>query len=204
VIGAFFAVRCGDARDLYFSQKSRFRAAPRACCPNRSRMCRRYSDSKTEYREYRDKRPFVHAIVQFRDWYPRAEWIKGAHGWSRVRRRSPSTMRGTPRRPARQSACSDHPNKNRHTFRIIMSTMKAIRFHGNQDLRLDEVPVAPVGADQVKIAPEWCGLCGSGWNESPTIAECYNRSTRVPRGSALFPSWTTSNHKGRSPADLWP
>ena len=43
-----------------------------------------------------------------------------------------------------------------------MSTMKAIRFHGNQDLRLDQVPVAQVGADQVKIAPEWCGLCGSG------------------------------------------
>jgi threonine dehydrogenase-like Zn-dependent dehydrogenase len=46
-----------------------------------------------------------------------------------------------------------------------MSTMKAIRFHGNQDLRLDQVPVAEVGADQVKIAPEWCGLCGSGKRE---------------------------------------
>jgi threonine dehydrogenase-like Zn-dependent dehydrogenase len=40
--------------------------------------------------------------------------------------------------------------------------MKAIRFHGNQDIRYEEVPVAKVGADQVKIAPEWCGLCGSG------------------------------------------
>ena len=43
-----------------------------------------------------------------------------------------------------------------------MSTMRAVRFHGNQDLRVDEVPIAPVGPDQVKIAPEWCGLCGSG------------------------------------------
>jgi threonine dehydrogenase-like Zn-dependent dehydrogenase len=43
-----------------------------------------------------------------------------------------------------------------------MSTMKAIRFHGNQDLRYDEIPVAKVGPNQVKIAPEWCGLCGSG------------------------------------------
>lgn len=43
-----------------------------------------------------------------------------------------------------------------------MATMRAVRFHGNQDLRLDEVPVAKVGPDQVKIAPEWCGLCGSG------------------------------------------
>jgi hypothetical protein len=40
--------------------------------------------------------------------------------------------------------------------------MRAIRFHGNQDLRLDQIPVAKVGPDQVKIAPEWCGLCGSG------------------------------------------
>jgi threonine dehydrogenase-like Zn-dependent dehydrogenase len=43
-----------------------------------------------------------------------------------------------------------------------MSTMRAVRFHGNQDLRVEEIPVAPVGPDQVKIAPEWCGLCGSG------------------------------------------
>jgi len=43
-----------------------------------------------------------------------------------------------------------------------MATMKAVRFHGNQDLRLDEVPVAKVGPDQVKVAPEWCGICGSG------------------------------------------
>jgi threonine dehydrogenase-like Zn-dependent dehydrogenase len=40
--------------------------------------------------------------------------------------------------------------------------MRAIRFHGNQDIRLDQIPVAKVGPDQVKLAPEWCGLCGSG------------------------------------------
>jgi threonine dehydrogenase-like Zn-dependent dehydrogenase len=43
-----------------------------------------------------------------------------------------------------------------------MATMRAIRYHGNRDIRLDTVPVAPVGPDHVKIAPEWCGLCGSG------------------------------------------
>jgi hypothetical protein len=43
-----------------------------------------------------------------------------------------------------------------------MTTMKAVRFHGNQDLRVDEVVVAKVGPDQVKVAPEWCGICGSG------------------------------------------
>jgi len=47
---------------------------------------------------------------------------------------------------------------------LTMTTMKAVRFHGNQDLRLDEVPVAKVGPEQVKIAPEWCGICGSGSN----------------------------------------
>lgn len=37
--------------------------------------------------------------------------------------------------------------------------MRTIRFHGNQDEGLDEVPVAEVGPDQVKIVAEWCGLC---------------------------------------------
>jgi threonine dehydrogenase-like Zn-dependent dehydrogenase len=45
--------------------------------------------------------------------------------------------------------------------------MKAIRFHGNQDLRYDEIPVAKVNPSQVKIAPEWCGLCGSGSPSPP-------------------------------------
>jgi len=74
-------------------------------------------------------------------------------GWARDWRRS----------PLENPAVLTFSNEIRHTSKIIMSTMKAIRFHGNQDLRLDEVPVAKVGPDQVKIAPEWCGLCGSGW-----------------------------------------
>ena len=68
--------------------------------------------------------------------------------------------------------CTPHPRKTKLVAIAVLSsnslttmtTMKAVRFHGNQDLRLDEVPVAKVGPDQVKVAPEWCGICGSGSN----------------------------------------
>jgi (R,R)-butanediol dehydrogenase/meso-butanediol dehydrogenase/diacetyl reductase len=43
--------------------------------------------------------------------------------------------------------------------------MRAVRFHGNQDLRLDDVSIAEVGPDQVKVAPEWCGICGTDLHE---------------------------------------
>lgn len=46
-----------------------------------------------------------------------------------------------------------------------MSSMKALRWHGQKDLRLDtiEEPVATGG--KVKIKVEWCGICGSDLHE---------------------------------------
>jgi (R,R)-butanediol dehydrogenase/meso-butanediol dehydrogenase/diacetyl reductase len=43
--------------------------------------------------------------------------------------------------------------------------MRALRFHGARDLRLDEVPVPGVLPGTVRVAVEWCGICGSDLNE---------------------------------------
>ncbi|KZZ96488.1 sorbitol dehydrogenase [Moelleriella libera RCEF 2490] len=45
------------------------------------------------------------------------------------------------------------------------STMKAIRFHGQRDIRLDTIEAPRVGAGKVKIAPKFCGICGSDLHE---------------------------------------
>jgi threonine dehydrogenase-like Zn-dependent dehydrogenase len=41
-------------------------------------------------------------------------------------------------------------------------TMKAVRFHGKEDLRFEDIPVPKTGKGQVKIRPAWVGICGSG------------------------------------------
>ncbi|KAL2444020.1 (R,R)-butanediol dehydrogenase [Exophiala dermatitidis] len=44
-------------------------------------------------------------------------------------------------------------------------TMNAVRFHGQRDIRLDQIPVPTVKEGQVKIAPKFCGICGSDLHE---------------------------------------
>ncbi|KIW97949.1 chlorophyll synthesis pathway protein BchC [Cladophialophora bantiana CBS 173.52] len=46
-----------------------------------------------------------------------------------------------------------------------MSKMNAVRFYGQRDIRLDQIPVPSVKAGQVKIAPKFCGICGSDLHE---------------------------------------
>ena len=41
-------------------------------------------------------------------------------------------------------------------------TMKAVRFHGQHDLRFEDLPIPKTGKGQVKIKPAWVGICGSG------------------------------------------
>lgn len=36
--------------------------------------------------------------------------------------------------------------------------MKAVRFHGKEDLRFEDIPEPLVGPGQVKVKPAWCGL----------------------------------------------
>ncbi|PSN68952.1 sorbitol dehydrogenase [Corynespora cassiicola Philippines] len=43
--------------------------------------------------------------------------------------------------------------------------MKAVRFHGKNDLRYEEIPVPKVGKGQVKLRPAWVGICGSDLHE---------------------------------------
>ncbi|KAK4941492.1 hypothetical protein LTR10_018636 [Elasticomyces elasticus] len=46
-----------------------------------------------------------------------------------------------------------------------MSEMNAVRFHGQKDIRLEKIPVPSVKPGQVKIAPKFCGICGSDLHE---------------------------------------
>lgn len=43
--------------------------------------------------------------------------------------------------------------------------MKAARYHGRGDIRIDEVPEPVVRPGQVKVAVDWCGICGTDLHE---------------------------------------
>ncbi|CAG7945137.1 unnamed protein product [Penicillium olsonii] len=43
--------------------------------------------------------------------------------------------------------------------------MRAVRFHGARDIRLDEIEEPSCGANQVKIRPAFVGICGSDLSE---------------------------------------
>ena len=43
--------------------------------------------------------------------------------------------------------------------------MKAARFHGRMDLRVEEVSKPVPKGDEVLIDVEWCGICGSDLHE---------------------------------------
>ncbi len=43
--------------------------------------------------------------------------------------------------------------------------MRAVRYHGNRDVRIDDIPEPMCLPGFVKIAPEWCGICGSDVHE---------------------------------------
>jgi (R,R)-butanediol dehydrogenase/meso-butanediol dehydrogenase/diacetyl reductase len=43
--------------------------------------------------------------------------------------------------------------------------MRAARFHGVRDIRIDDVPEPEVGPGAVKIAVAWCGICGTDLHE---------------------------------------
>jgi (R,R)-butanediol dehydrogenase/meso-butanediol dehydrogenase/diacetyl reductase len=43
--------------------------------------------------------------------------------------------------------------------------MKAARFYGAGDIRIDEVPEPAVGPGQVEVTVDWCGICGTDLHE---------------------------------------
>ena len=43
--------------------------------------------------------------------------------------------------------------------------MKAARFHGPGDIRIEDVPEPQVGPGQVEVTVDWCGICGTDLHE---------------------------------------
>ena len=43
--------------------------------------------------------------------------------------------------------------------------MKAARFHGRGDIRIDDVPEPQVRPGAVKVEVQWCGICGTDLHE---------------------------------------
>lgn len=43
--------------------------------------------------------------------------------------------------------------------------MKAARYHGQRDLRVEEIDPPQIKAGQVLVEIEWCGICGSDLHE---------------------------------------
>jgi (R,R)-butanediol dehydrogenase / meso-butanediol dehydrogenase / diacetyl reductase len=59
--------------------------------------------------------------------------------------------------------------------------MLAVRLHGNRDLRVDEVPEPEsVGPDQVRVMPQWCGICGTDLHEY-AYGPLYTPADRLPQ-----------------------
>lgn len=44
-------------------------------------------------------------------------------------------------------------------------TIKALRYHGQKDIRLDTIPAPAVSPGKVLIAPKFCGICGTDLHE---------------------------------------
>lgn len=45
------------------------------------------------------------------------------------------------------------------------NTMKAVRYHGQKDVRVEEVPIPALKPGHVRIAPKYCGICGTDVHE---------------------------------------
>lgn len=43
--------------------------------------------------------------------------------------------------------------------------MRAVVFHGKRDIRVEQLPIPTCGKGQVKIAPKFCGICGTDLHE---------------------------------------
>ncbi|KAF3199081.1 hypothetical protein TWF106_001333 [Orbilia oligospora] len=50
----------------------------------------------------------------------------------------------------------------------MTDSMKALRYHGAKDLRVESVPIPELLPGQVKVKPEWCGICGTDLHEYTT------------------------------------
>lgn len=51
-------------------------------------------------------------------------------------------------------------------FQISSSpSMKAARYHGRRDVRIEDISIPEPGPDECLIEVEWCGICGTDLHE---------------------------------------
>lgn len=43
--------------------------------------------------------------------------------------------------------------------------MRAARYHGRKDVRIEDVPIPLPGSGECLIEVEWCGICGTDIHE---------------------------------------
>ena len=58
----------------------------------------------------------------------------------------------------------DHAVENKPAP-IKIEQMKAVRFHGKEDLRFENIPEPKCVPGKIKVVPAWCGICGSDLHE---------------------------------------
>jgi len=52
------------------------------------------------------------------------------------------------------------------------TTMRALRLHGQHDIRLEQIPIPSCGPSEVRIKPALVGICGTDvheWSRGPTL-----------------------------------
>lgn len=58
--------------------------------------------------------------------------------------------------------------------------MKAARFHGQRDIRVEEgLPIPEVKPGQVLVEVEWCGICGTDLHEYLTGTSIPSQGPRL-------------------------
>lgn len=77
--------------------------------------------------------------------------------------------------------------------------MRALRLHAGADLRLEEVEPPPLGADEVRVRVEGCGVCGSDVHFLDGNAR--TGRTPVTLGHEIAGTVETSRHDDWSPGD---
>ena len=43
--------------------------------------------------------------------------------------------------------------------------MRAARYYGKEDIRIEDVPIPEVGPQECLVEIEWCGICGTDLHE---------------------------------------
>ena len=85
----------------------------------------------------------------------------------------------------------------------MTAEMKAIRYHGPGDVRLEPVPIADCGADEIRVRVDACAVCGSDLKAWKVIDDAGMRGARVG-GAQMSPKHSNFliNADNASAADL--